>query len=238
MGQGCTIAIEFAKFTAHFLNLLNSIVIEPRLVSKCKKSEGRYCYWYCTSSCMIIEFNCVIEILSLCILLLKLRLKCHFSSSTIATEIEKLLCAYCYWSWDWIVTFPHPLLQPKLKSYCVQNATEVEIELPLFLTHNCNQNWKAIVYRTATATEIEDNNFHYHDCHRYWKLDWAFAETDMRLKFSFQKSLLPQRFLKSSFESESKQDFLCKDCGKRFNMNSRLETTHKTWIVATKIFEE
>ena len=117
--QGCTIAIEFAKITEHFLNLLNSIVIEPRLVSKWKKSEGRYCYWYCTSSSMIIEFNCVIEILSLCILLLKLRLKCHFSSSTIATEIEKLLCAYCYWSWDWIVTFPHPLLQPKLKSYCV-----------------------------------------------------------------------------------------------------------------------
>ena len=92
MKQGCTIAIEFAKITEHFLNLLNSIVIEPRLVSKCKKSEGRYCYWYCTSSCMIIEFNCVIEILSLCILLLKLRLKCHFSSSTIATGIEKLLC--------------------------------------------------------------------------------------------------------------------------------------------------
>ena len=41
---------------------------------------------------MIIEFTCVIEILSLCILLLKLRLNCHFSSLTIATEIEKLLC--------------------------------------------------------------------------------------------------------------------------------------------------
>ena len=41
---------------------------------------------------MIIEFISDIEILSLCILLLKLRLKCHFSSSTIATEIEKLLC--------------------------------------------------------------------------------------------------------------------------------------------------
>ena len=117
--QGCTIAIEFAKITEHFLNLLNSIVIEPRLVSKWKKSEGRYCYWYWTSCCVIIEFTCVIEILSLCILLLKLRLKCHFSSSTIATEIEKLLCAYCYWSWDWIAPFPHPQLQPELKSYCV-----------------------------------------------------------------------------------------------------------------------
>ena len=117
--QGCTIAIEFAKITEHFLNLLNSIVIEPRSVSKCKKSEGRYCYWYWTSRCMIIEFICVIEILSLCILLLKLRLNCRFSSSTIATEIEKGLCAYCYWSWDWIATFSHPQLQPKLKSHSV-----------------------------------------------------------------------------------------------------------------------
>ena len=182
--QGCTIAIEFAKITEHFLNLLNSIVIEPRSVSKCKKSEGRYCYWYWTSRCMIIEFICVIEILSLCILLLKLRLNCRFSSSTIATEIEKGLCAYCYWSWDWNATFPHSQVQPKLKSYCVHTATEAEIELPLFLTHNCNRNWKAIVYRIATVTEIEDNNFHYHDCHRYWKLDWALAETDVRLKFS------------------------------------------------------
>ena len=66
----------------------------------------------------------------------------------------------------------------------MHTATEVEIEMPLFLAHNCNRNWKAIVYRTATATEIEDNNFHYHDCHRYWKLDWALAETDVRLKFS------------------------------------------------------
>ena len=92
--------------------------------------------------------------------------------------------AYCYWSWDWNATFPHPQLQPRLKSYCVHTATEVEIELPLFLTHNCNRNWKAIVYRIATVTEIEDNNFQYHDCHWYWKLDWAFAETDVRLKFS------------------------------------------------------
>ena len=117
--QGCTIAIEFAKITEHFLNLLNSIVIEPRSLSKCKKSEGRYCNWYWTSRCMIIEFICVIEILSLCILLLKLRLNCRFSSSTIATEIEKRLCTHCYWSWDWIATFSHPQLQPKLKSYSV-----------------------------------------------------------------------------------------------------------------------
>ena len=94
--------------------------------------------------------------------------------------------------------------------FLMHTAIEVEIELPLFLIHNCNRNWKeimcilllklrlnchffspncnrnwkAIVYRIATVTEIEDNNFHYHDCHRYWKLDWAFAETDMRLKFS------------------------------------------------------
>ena len=86
--------------------------------------------------------------------------------------------AYCYWSWDWTAAFPHPQLQPKLKRDYVHTATEVEIELPLFLTHNCNRNWKAIVYRIATVTEIEDNNFHYHDCYWYWKLDWAFAETD------------------------------------------------------------
>ena len=128
--QGCTIAIEFAKITEHFLNLLNSIVIEPRLVSKWKKSEGLLL--------LILNF---------------------------------LLRDYWVYLRDW-----NPFL--------MHTATEVEIEMPLFLIHNCNRNWKVIVYRTATATQIENNNFHYHDCHWYWTLYWAFAETDMRLKFS------------------------------------------------------
>ena len=67
--------------------------------------------------------------------------------------------------------------------FLMHTVTEVEIEMPLFLIHNCNRNWKVIVYRTATATQIKNNTFHYHDCHWYWTLDWAFAETDMRLKF-------------------------------------------------------
>ena len=29
--------------------------------------------------------------------------------------------------------------------FLMHTATEVEIEMPLFLTHNCNRNWKAIV---------------------------------------------------------------------------------------------
>ena len=119
-GQGSTIAIDFAKIIVYFLNLLNSIVIEPRLVLKCKKSEGRYWHWYWTSRCLIIGLRTEIALMSLWILQPKLRLKCNFSSTRVATEIEKPF---------------YIELQPPLKLKIVISITETGIDIENLFDH-------------------------------------------------------------------------------------------------------